>query len=226
MVDYTSYLPEFDGSMIFGVLTWFILIIVGGILVGIGSFFLIKRMKFNKKIIIFEKIGGKFEQTKIDRAITIRFGESGDSVIYCAKSKKHLPTPSIQTGRNIYWYAIREDGEWINIGIEDIDLEMKKLKVHYLDKEMRYARVALQRNLKERYQQQSFWSVYGGLVAYTSLIVITGVMFWLLIGKFVEIGSEVTSIMNTAKEIMKESRDVIAAVDNLKHGGSGLIPAG
>ena len=56
MVDYISYLPEFDGSMIFGVLTWFILIIVGGILVGIGSFFLIKRMKFNKKINECEKI--------------------------------------------------------------------------------------------------------------------------------------------------------------------------
>ena len=64
-------------------------------------------------------------------------------------------------GRRIYWYVIREDGEWIKFELEDIDQKMRKAGVHYLDKEMRYARTALEEALKERYDKPNFWKEYG-----------------------------------------------------------------
>jgi hypothetical protein len=150
---------------------------------------------------------------------------TGDSIFYLAKAKKYLPTPQIQTGRNTFWYAVRQDGEWINIGIEDIDLRMKEAKVFFLDKEMRYARVALQRNLKERYQKTSFWEKYGGMIAYIVLIVITGVMMWLLFDKYLSIGGTLDSAMKTSKEVLVETKNILSNLDNIQSGGSGLVPA-
>ena len=69
-------------------------------------------MKYNKKIVIFEKINGRFEPTRKDRAMELKFGRAGDTVFYLAKNRKYLPVPVIQTGRRKYWFAIREDGEW------------------------------------------------------------------------------------------------------------------
>jgi len=227
MVDVTEYLPDvsLEGGMVVTVITWFVIIIVAGILVAIGSYLLVRRMKFNKKIVLFQKIGGRYDLVGTDQAMTVKFGEAGDSILYTRKSKKYLPTPSIQTGKNTFWFAIREDLEWINIGLGDIDEQMREVKAHFLDKEMRYARVALQRNLKERYQKPSFWSVYGGIIAYATLILVTGIMAWLLFDKFIEISAEVGKAIEAAKEVLEATQKVLVSLDSVK-GGSGLVPAG
>ena len=157
----TEFAKGIDISGSISILAWFAIgILIAGV-VGVIVYLIIREWKFNKKIIVFEKVNGKPEITKRDKAMEVKLGEGGDTVFYLKKAKKHIPLPSIQTGRNIYWFGVREDGEWINIGMDDIDLAMRKIKARFVDKEMRYARVALQRNLKERYQKSSFLSVYG-----------------------------------------------------------------
>ena len=98
----------------------FIGILIAIVAVGV-TIIIVLKLKFNKKIIIFEKINGRFEPTRKDRGMIQNLKGTGDTILYLKKFKKYLPTPELQTGRNTYWFAIREDGEWFNIGIEDID---------------------------------------------------------------------------------------------------------
>lgn len=211
-------------TFVFNLVTFFVLVIAFGILAGVITYLIVRRKKFNKKIVIFEKIAGRFEPAKKDRAMEVKLEKTGDTTFYLAKAKKYLPTPTIQTGRNTYWFAVREDGEWINIGIEDIDVKMREVQAHFLDKEMRYSRVALQRSLQERYDKPGFWAKYGGLIAYISLILVTGIMVWLLFDKFIEIAGQVANVVKSADAVMEVSERVVGALDNIC-AGSGIRAA-
>ena len=157
-----------------------------------------------------------------------KIGDGGDNVLYVGKFKKFLPTPSIQTGRNIYNYFIREDGEWINFGIEDLDNKSRELGAYFLDKEMRYQRAALQKNLRERHQKLSFMEKYGGMIVWITLILVIIVGFTLWMDKIIEITGTVDGMVETAGQnteaILKSVEGLVVKMDNVC-GGSGITPA-
>jgi len=218
-------LPSFSGAEIFSLLTYVILFFVFLVIVGISVWIIINRLKFNKKIVIFEKINGQFEPIKKDRGMIMRHGKAGDTILFIKKLKKFQPTPTLQTGRNTYWFFLREDGELINFSPGDFDAQSRELGAKFLDKEMRYARVSLQNSLKERYDKPGFWSQYGVLVVNISAIIIIMVFLWLIVDKLIDVASSVTSAVNAAKEVNEATKEVIVALNNVKTGGSGYVPA-
>lgn len=228
--DITSKIPDLgiDTGQIFGALTWLAIITVLGIIVGITTWIILSGKKFNIKVIVFEKISGRFEQTGSYKAMIQTIGDAGDTVLFIKKIKKFVPTPSIQTGRNVYWFFIRKDREWINAGIEDFDEKSEEMNVYFLDKEMRYARAALQKNLKERYAKLSFLEKYGGLIVWTTLCLIIIVGFVLFMDKMIEITGAVDVMVQTGAEqteiVLKAAEGVINKLDNVC-GGSGYRPA-
>jgi len=228
--DITDKIPDLgiDAGQVFGALAWIAIIVVLGIIAGITTWIVMTSRKFNKKIIVFEKVGGRYEQTGSYRAMITKLGDSGDTVLYIKKIKKFVPTPSIQTGRNVYYFFIRKDREWINAGIEDFDEKSREMKVYFLDKEMRYARASLQKNLRERYVKLSFLEKYGGLIVWTTLCVVIIIGFILFMDKMLEITGSIDSMMKTAGE---ETEKVLQAVEEVTNkldnvcGGSGYKPA-
>lgn len=211
-----EFIPGISFGGIFGAIAiLFIILIFGGIAIFIG-YMMIQKKRFNKTINIFEKINGRIEHTSTDKAREMKIGRSGDSVFFLKRAKKALPTPTIQMGRRKYWYYIREDGEWINFGVEDIDAIMKLAGVHYLDKEMRYARTALEQGLKERFDKPNFWKEYGVMIASIGFIVILGVMMFLLFDKWIELASVTNEGVKTSGEVMKLARDILSAINNIQ----------
>ena len=221
----SGFLPSFSGGGILTVVMFFVIIIILIMIGALVTYFVIMALVYNKRIVIFEKIGGRAEVTIRAKAREVKVGDGGDTAFYIQRVKKFVPTPTIQTGRRTYWYYKRNDGELINIGISDIDEQMRVVKAHFLDKEMRYSRTALQRNMRERYDKLKFWDKYGGLIMYTVLIAITGIMVYLLFDKFIEVSSSVASAVNSAKEVLDASRDLLLAVDNVQSGSGGIVPA-
>jgi len=213
-----------SGASIVNLVSMVVMLIILLVVLGIVVYFVYRRTRFNKRIIIFEKIGARYEPTKRDRATEVKIGTAGDTIFYTQKTKKYLPNPSIQTGRRTYWYAIREDGEWINVGMEDIDFAMRQVKARFLDKEMRYARTQIQRGLKERYDKQSFWERYGVLVMNIIYIMVLGVMMWLLFDKWVELAQVTNAGVETAGRVLEKVEKLMVAIENLC-GGSGIRPA-
>ncbi len=228
--DITDKIPDLgiDAGQIFGALTWIVIIFVLGIVVGIGTWIIMSNRKFNKRVRVFEKVGGKFEDIGSYRAMIQKIGDAGDTVLFIKKIKKFVPTPTVQTGRGVYWFFIREDGEWINVGIEDFDEKSREVKVYFLDREMRYARAALQKNLKERYAKLTFLEKYGGMIVWATLCLVIIVGFVLWMDKLIEITGSVDTMLKTSgietERVLKAVEGVVNKLDNVC-GGSGYRPA-
>lgn len=219
----TENIPDlgFNLGVSANIITALIVIVFISVLLGLGLFFFIRNKQFSSKVVIFEKVSGRFEPTKKDRARFIPIGKGGDTVFLLKKFRKVLPNPEIQTGRNTYWYAIREDGEWINIGIEDIDTKARLMGARFLDKEMRYARTSLQAGIKERYEKSNWFKEHASLIVNIAAIVIIMVFLWLIVDKLIDLSSSVSSAVDAARAVLEETKNILGSLDNLQ-GGSGI----
>ncbi len=218
---YAPGLMNFNGSAVVGAVTWFILILIFGIGAGFGTYIYLREKKFNKKIVVFSEADGRFQVTGKDKAMIVRFGNGGDTIIRLRKYKKFLPVPTIQTGINTYWYFIREDGEWINFGMEDLNQKQKSMGARFLDKEVRFARASLQKNLKERYDAPTFMQKYGGVLTYTVLIIVVGLVMWLWFDKIIQISSNISKAVEMAITLSDKQNTILSNMDNICT-GSGL----
>jgi len=212
-----DFIPNIQilGSGFTNMIAWSILLIVILTTLGIVIFFVIRAMKFNKRIVIFEEINGIFQPTRKDRAGEIKFSTAGDTIFYALRHKKYLPNPSIQTGRRTYWYFIRSDDEWINFGLENLNELSRKAGAKFLDKEMRYARTQIQKGLKERYDKPTFWSQYGMMIMNMAWIAMIGIFTWLLFDKWLDLASTTNSGVATAGTVLEKVSDVLAKLDNV-----------
>jgi|SRR3990172_6128970 len=218
--DVTQYLPSKESLLEFGkgtfsTLTIFLVVAIFLIIAGIVVYFVVQRFKFNKKIEIWKKIGGHWERLGYDRAKELKYGMAGDSVFYLRKRRKYLPYPELQVGRNLYWFAIREDGEWINIDLEDVDFTMKRAKAKFLHPEMRYARTALLRNLKDRLDKPKFLEKYGMVLATFGSLIIILVFMWLIVDKLISIGDQLTGAISAVDPVLDKAEKILVAVDNV-----------
>ncbi len=212
------------GLSITMIITILVLIILVAVIGGAIAWALVNHFQWNIKIKVFEKVMGRLQITRIDKGKIIRLGNSGDEVLLIKKNRKMLPRPVLKAEPKTYWYEIKEDGEWINIEPLSIDEGREtngKMNMHYLDKEMRYARGALGYMNKERYDQASFMQKYGGLIAYGVLILVTCIGLWLILDRLIEVAVAQAGAMDSVKEVLQETSRILGAVDNIQ-GGSGL----
>lgn len=214
-----GFMPRIGGSSIFTFITWLIIAVIFLLVIGVGAWLFIRWLKFNNKIIVFEKIAGQFEHTKTDKAMEIRVSQAGDTAFFLRRHKKYLPRPTLQAGRRVYWFWIREDGEWINFRPADYDEKARELGAKFLDKEVRYARSQIQKGLKERYDKDSFWKTHGATILTFSFIALIAVMSWFLFDKWIE-------GLNAVPQILDRLSVLLDKVDNICTGGTGYVPAG
>lgn len=214
-----GYMPKVGGSSLFTFITW---LLIGGVflvIVGISAWVFVRWLKFNNKIIISEKINGRLEDTKRDSAMEMKVSKAGDTVFFLRKCKKYIPRPTLQSGRRVFRFWIREDGEWINYRFGDFDEQARALGAKFLDKEVRYARSQIQKGLKERYDKDSFWKTHGATILTFSFIALIAVMSWFLFDKWIE-------GLNAVPHILDRLSLLIDKVDNACMGGTGYASVG
>jgi len=210
---------------IIGTIVWGIIIVFVLSVIGIVSFIIVNKRKYKNKIVIFEKINGVPQDTGKDRACELKLNRGGDSVFFLQKRKLYLPTPRIQSGKRKYYFYIREDGEWINFSIKNIDETMRLADAHFLDKEVRYARTQLQKGLKERYETKNFLKEYAPVIISVMFIIIIGVFTFLLFDKWLGLAEVTNQGMKASGEVMAQAKQILASIDNIQAGGTGMIPA-
>jgi len=215
------------GITTFHVITLFILFVIFALVAGVGLFFWLRWLKFNKKIVIWEKVGNNWEIVGRDNAMELKYNKMGDTVFFLRKRRKYLPRPEIQTGRKTYWFAIREDGEWINIGMKDINLEMKEAGVKYLHPGMAYARSGLYRVMRDSYDKPKFLEKYGVMLINIAAIAIILVFVYLIVDKILQAQDKAMQTQGMVNEGSQKTLDmankVLAALDNIQS-NSGMKP--
>lgn len=229
MADYFAQAKDWVGGMgvnfgsIMNALGWFMLLIVTSAIVGAFVYWYALNKKFNKKIIVFEKINGIYQRTKTDTAMEVNLAP-GATAFYLRESKKYLVRPTIQTGVNTYWYVVGRDGNWINVGLEDWDIKTNKLTLLYDPVDVRNSRAGLQKLLKDNYKKEHWLEKYAPYIALTILILMLGVSAWLISDKLIE-GIRINGENLKLASALSERQDkLLVAMENVCGGGSGLKP--
>jgi len=213
-------IPKFSGSAI---MMWGI-IIIGSILVAcsvaFGIYWVFQYLRWNKKVLLFRKVSNRIIPLVNDKAMFERVGMSGDYWLKTKTMKKTLPRPKIEMGKNTYWFYEREDGEWINFELSDIDSQMKKAGVYYVDEDMRLQRLGIQKNLAARLIKESFWQKYGTTIMLIIFVLIVTISLVVL---FQKMQGNWTAAAETARAIEHMASAVEQMSQNI--GGSGVKPA-
>lgn len=183
--------------------------------IAMGVYFYIINLKFNKKIILFKKVSGKVIPVAKDKGMLERIGLAGDNWLRVKNFKKILPRPKIEMEKNTYWYFEREDGEWINFCLDDMDAVMKTAKAYYVDEDMRLQRLGIQRNLKDRFEKSSFWDKYGNMIM--------GILFMMIVTICLIV------IFNKINDLVKALPQLAHALESLANAiasnyNDGMIP--
>lgn len=181
--------------------------------------YIIYRKSFSQKIVIFSLIGNKPTLKMIDKAKIVRMGMAGDTLFYLKKLKKMIAPPTIQMGKKTWWYWQREDGELINFSLADLNEEMRKAGAYFVDIDMRMQRLGIEKNLRDRFQKESFWKKHAGTIMGVIFIVLVTVSLVVLFAKLVDVADALTETASAVKEM------ALAVEGTEGERPSGLTPA-
>lgn len=213
-------LPSFNMSGIGGTLTYVGVAFLFALVLLIGLYFLFQILKYNQKIVLWRKVNGVIVPAAYDKGMYQRVGTGGDYWLSTKRFKKVLPKPKIYAGKNLIWYYEREDGEWINFCIGDIDEQMKKAGAYYVDEDMRLQRLGIQKNLDARLVKESFWAKHGATIMMVLFVVVVTVC---LVMMFKEMRGSWSAIQSAAESV----EHLASSVDTMSaRAGSGVVPLG
>jgi len=206
---------------------WVMIFILFAVIVVVGVYLLIQWMTYNRKIVVFENISGQgFQPVFKDKARLVKLGDGGEELLYLRKKKVYRTAYGRKMGKNTYWFVIGQDGYWYNSILGDLDAKMGMLDIEPIDRDMRYMHVAVRKNIAERYRKIGFMEKYGmitiGII--TMVIIIGGI--WFITDKLAETARITGENVKASTEVVKAAGELLQGIDNVKHGGSGIVPAG
>ena len=217
-------------------LVFFIAVIIlclGGVLV---YWFAVKK-QYWIKIHVFRLIGNVPTRVAIYTAKEVPFGMAGDKLWRVASSGlnkikviKWLPVGKIQTAPREFWYYIREDGEWINFQMDELNKISKDMGIHFVQEDMRLQRLATERLLEQRLLDKTFWEKWGTTVMLIMVFLVISVCMVVMFFQFAKLldkFTEVASIQaDTSKLLLRVfGENYMRSTGNWSGGQSGLIPA-
>lgn len=191
------------------------------------------------KIHVFRLIGNIPTRVAIYDAKEVPFGMAGDKLWKVAgsgmfgklKTIKWLPVGKIQSAPREFWYYIREDQEWINFCLADLNKISKEAGIRFVQEDMRLQRLATERLLEQRLMNKTFWEKWGTVIMTVIFFLVIAVCMVIIFYQFGKIQDQ--QLMNeqvqyeTAKILLKVFGENYAT--NFTGGGSGsvsgLIPA-
>lgn len=172
-------------------------------------FVIIINNQYNKRIVIFRKINGKITPIDEDKGFFEKIGMAGDYWLKLKKYKKILSRPKKEIAKNTFWYFEREDGEWLNFILEDIDEKLKIAKAEYIDEDMRLQRLGIEKNLRENFKKQSFWEKWGGTILSVGFILIVTICLVVLFQKLNDLTGAMNGAASSITKLAEATKDLI-----------------
>jgi len=217
------------GSILLVVAIAFVIIAIIGYFVYASSL----KKKYWIKIHVFRLIGNTPTRVAKYNAQEVPFGMAGDRLWKVAtgflylKAIKWLPCGKIQSAPREFWYYIREDGEWINFSLDDINEIQKKAGVRFVQEDMRLQRLATERLLEQRLMNKTFWEKWGTTIMLIIVFMVVAVCMVVIFYQFSKIIDQFAQVVAMQQETSKILLKVFGEnyLNNSVGGVSGLIPA-
>ena len=201
------------GSMFGGsfaqVMLVFAIVVVILLLAGFLIFFFAVKKKYWIKIHVFRLIGNVPTRVAIYEATEVPFGRAGDKLWKVAgkgffgklKVLKWLPVGKIQSAPCEWWYYIREDGEWINFQMDDINKISRQAGVRFTNEDMRLQRLATERLLEQRMMEKTFWEKWKDTIMTVIFFLVIAVCMVLIFYQFSKLLDQLSPIIMRQAEI-------------------------
>ena len=208
-------LPEGTGASASNFFTGFIFFVVVAIIAIFVTLYFANKRQYNKKIHMFEEIAGKAVPCGDDVAREIILPNTSIRALFLKGRKLYLPRPSIQTGKGHYWYFIRKDGEWINVGIENLNSKLDELKIHYDHTDMRMANASLKKLIEKNYKKLNWLKEFAPYIAMGILILILAISAFLVINQANKTMSALGNSAEINKEVSVALGNILVGMDNV-----------
>jgi hypothetical protein len=183
-------------------------------------------------------IGNVPTRVAIYHAKEENFGMAGDKLwrvstagMFKFKALKWLPVGKIQTAPKEFWYYIREDQEWINFALNDLNMISKIMGIRFVQEDMRLQRLATERLLEQRLMNKSFWEKWGTTIMLIIVFLVVAICMVLIFFQFGKLMDKFTQVeatqLETAKILLRTFGEnyISQSINGTYGGNSGLIPA-
>lgn len=197
-------------------LIFFLAILIIG-LIAVGIFMYINNKKYKYFIPLYRKVGSMPIRVGTYKAKDYKIGNAGDKLWFVRKIKKFIPPATIQTAPNEYPHFEREDGEWVNFGLGDIDNQLKTAGVKYVHQDMRANRIAISNLLEQRFTKKSFWDKYGTMIMNVIFYLVVAIAMVVIFYQWSNIVDKTGILLDRIIEL-EEQRQT-------SNGNSGVVPA-
>jgi hypothetical protein len=210
------------------------------VLVGALIYWKSIKKKYWIQIHVFRLIGNVPTRTAIFSAREVAFGMAGDKLWRVCnagwnkiKVIKWLPVGKIQTAPREFWYYIREDGEWINFQMSDLNKISREMGIKFVNEDMRLQRLATERLLEQRLMQKTFWEKWGTTIMMIIVFLVISICMVIIFYQFSKVVDQMSGIMQTQADTSKVMLRIFGEhyiTDTLNQSASGgaiqgLIPA-
>lgn len=195
-----------------------ILFVIGLLIVaGIGVLIVVwvNKRKYWIKIPLYRKVGNVPTRVGIYKARVFPIGKAGDNLWFVKGVKKYIAPATMQSAPNEFWHWEREDGEWINFTMGDLDKSQKEAGVKYIHQDMRSQRVATANLLEQRLMQKGFWEKWGMVIGYIIFFLVISVAVVInlyMMGKVVE---QLSPLVNQITKAVEELRANCSPINSI-----------
>lgn len=215
-----SVLPKFSMGGVTSILMYIVIAVLIIIIVGGGfalwAFTYIQKKKFNIKIQLFEKINGKYRPTRVLKAMELNYSDSGEKAIFIKELKRYRPKPTAQMGEKVYWLALDDENNLINIEMQDVDFLLREMKVETTETESRANRIAFQKALGDRLKhKESFWDKYGKTIMTLIYIILISLAIIFILSKVGNMIGSVSDVVTKIGETQDKQGQILTALDNI-----------
>lgn len=191
-------------------------------MIGFLVFLQINKKKWWIRVPLYKKIGNVPTRLGVLKGKVVPMGRAGDYLWFVkgAGIKKWLPPAEMQSAKNEYPHYIREDGEWVNFVMSDIDAIQKQANVKYVKTDMRLQRLATDKLLEQRHLKRSFLEKWGAVIGFAIFFLVIAVSLVVFFSQFSKVIDQVSTIMDKADTILEK-----AAKIESNSGTAELVPA-
>lgn len=189
----------------------FLFLIAGGIV----TYWWISKKSYHKTIHVFEDVNGIPAPMNEDKAKEITLPFTSVRAYFLKRRKIYLPRPSIQTGKDHYWYFVRDDGEWVNIGLESLNAKLKELKIKFDHTDMRMANASLKKLVEKNYKKLNWLKEYAPYIGFAIIIMMLGIAGYLVMSEANKVVGSANSNVEVLRDILAEMKDILVIMDDI-----------
>lgn len=204
-----------DGGIKFNFIGDVIIFCILAVIAAIVTYIIISRKTFNKDIVKFREVNGIARRVGTEKAKEIQLPGTSVRAFYLQKSKFYIPRPSIESSQDEFWFYIRNDGEWINVGLANINDELTKLGLNYDHTDMRMANAALKKLVDKSYKKGNWVKEWAPYIGFGAIIIMLGVSGYLVMNESAKITTAAAGNVEALRDITIAMKDILSSANNI-----------